>query len=193
MQILEIIGRKRANLGKTTAKQMRREAVVPCVLYGAKVEQVFFAVDMIMFKNLVYTPKVHQVDLNIEGTHYKAILQEVQYHPVSEVILHADFLVVSDDKPVKMEIPIKMTGASPGVQKGGKLLTKVQRLKVSALAKDMPDFIEVSVADLDLNKSIKVGDLKTNGYVILNSPLVTIASVVLTRALKSAAGAPGGK
>jgi large subunit ribosomal protein L25 len=190
MKIIEIIGRKRANLGKSTAKVMRREAVVPCVLYGNKVEQVFFSVDMIQFRDLVYTPKVHQVDLNIEGTHYKAILQEVQYHPVSEVILHADFLVVSETKPVKMEIPVKITGTSPGVQKGGKLLTKVQRLKVSALAKDMPDFIEVSVSDLDLNKSVKVSDIKTNNYTILNSPLVTIATVVLTRALKSAAGAP---
>lgn len=190
MQTLEIIGFKRANLGKSESKKMRREAVVPCVLYGANVEQVFFSVPMIMFKNLVYTPKVHQVDLNIEGKHYKAILQEIQFHPVSEVILHADFLVLTDGKSVKMDIPIKVSGASPGVQKGGKLVTKVKTLKVSALAENMPDFIEVNVSDLDLNKSIKVGDLKTNNYTILNSPLVTLASVVLTRALKSAAGAP---
>jgi large subunit ribosomal protein L25 len=188
MKTLEIIGFKRANLGKSVAKQMRREAVVPCVLYGANVEQVFFSVPMIMFKDLVYTSKVHQVDLNIEGKHYTAVLQDIQFHPVSEVILHADFLVLSADKPVKMDIPIKVTGASPGVIAGGKLVTKVKTLKVSALPANMPDFLEVNVSTLELNKSIKVGDLKTNNYSILNSPLVTIASVVLTRALKSAAG-----
>ncbi len=191
MKSLEIIGFKRANLGKASSKQMRKDAVVPCVLYGGKSEQVFFSVPMIMFKNLVYTDKVHQVELNIEGTIYQAILQDIQFHPVNEVILHADFLLLDETKPVKMEIPIKITGASVGVQKGGKLLTKVKRLKVSAFPKDMPDFIEVNISTLDIGNSIKVSNLETKNYTITNSPLVTIATIVTTRALKT--NAPAGK
>jgi large subunit ribosomal protein L25 len=188
MKTLEIIGFKRANLGKAVAKEMRREAMVPCVLYGGKSEQVFFSVPMILFKNLVYTSKVHQVELNIEGTIYQTILQDIQFHPVNEIILHADFLILDDNKEVKMDIPVKITGTSPGVQQGGKLLTKVKTLKVTALPKNMPDFIEVNISKLELNKSIKVGDLTATNYKIVNSPLVTIATVAMTRALKSAAG-----
>jgi large subunit ribosomal protein L25 len=191
MKNLEIIGFKRANLGKAASKQMRREAVVPCVLYGGKSEQVFFSVPMIMFKNLVYTDKVHQVSLNIEGKIFQAVLQDIQFHPVNEIILHADFLLLDDNTPVKMEIPVKIVGASIGVQKGGKLLVKVKRLKVSALPKDMPDSIEVNVSSLDIGKSVKVGDLQSQKYTITNSPLVTIASIVTTRALKT--NAPAGK
>jgi large subunit ribosomal protein L25 len=191
MKNLEIIGFKRANLGKAASKQMRREAVVPCVLYGGKSEQVFFSVPMIMFKNLVYTDKVHQVSLNIEGKIFQAVLQDIQFHPVNEIILHADFLLLDENTPVKMEIPVKIVGASIGVQKGGKLLVKVKRLKVSALPKDMPDSIEVNVSSLDIGKSIKVGDLSSQKYTITNSPLVTIASIVTTRALKT--NAPAGK
>jgi large subunit ribosomal protein L25 len=189
MKTLEIIGFKRANLGKSVAKQMRREANVPCVLYGGKSEQIFFTVPMILFKNLVYTSKVHQVALNIEGTVYQAILQDIQFHPVNEIILHADFLLLDESKEVKMDIPVKLVGTSPGVQQGGKLMAKVKTLKVTAFPKNMPDFIEVNISKLDLNKSIKVGDLAVQNYKIVNSPLVTIASVVMTRALKSAAGA----
>jgi large subunit ribosomal protein L25 len=191
MKNLEIIGFKRANLGKAASKQMRREAVVPCVLYGGKSEQVFFSVPMIMFKNLVYTDKVHQVSLNIEGKIFQAVLQDIQFHPVNEIILHADFLLLDDNTPVKMEIPVKIVGASIGVQKGGKLLVKVKRLKVSALPKDMPDSIEVNISSLDIGKSVKVGDLQSQKYTITNSPLVTIASIVTTRALKT--NAPAGK
>jgi large subunit ribosomal protein L25 len=191
MKSLEIIGFKRANLGKAASKQMRREAVVPCVLYGAKAEQVFFSVPMIMFKNLVYTDKVHQVELNIEGKIYQAILQDIQFHPVNEVIMHADFLLLEEDKAVKMEIPVKIIGTSVGVQKGGKLLTKIKRLKVSALPKDMPDFIEVNISALEIGASIKVGNLQVKDFTILNSPLVTIATVVTTRALKT--NVPAGK
>jgi large subunit ribosomal protein L25 len=187
MKSLEIIGFKRANLGKASSRDMRREAMVPCVLYGNKMENLFFSVPMILFRELVYTANVYQVDLNIEGTHYKAILQDVQFHPVNELILHADFLLLQEDKAIKMDIPVKITGASVGVQQGGKLLVKVKTLPVKALPKDMPDYITVDVTKLEVGKSIRVEDLTTTNYEIATAGNVTIATVAVTRALKQAA------
>src|SRR5687767_3491096 len=126
MKTQEIIGFKRANLGKSTVKALREESQVPCVLYGGK-EQIHFSVPMILFRDLVYTPEAHIAELNIEGTVYRAILQDIQFHPVNEIILHADFLLLNEDKPVKIDIPIKLIGNAPGVQKGGKLNTKLRK------------------------------------------------------------------
>jgi large subunit ribosomal protein L25 len=183
MKAIEIIGFKRANLGKAEAKQLRADSNVPCVLYGGK-EQVHFFSPMILFRDLVYTPDVHVVNLNVEGTEYKAILQDIQFHPVSEVILHADFLELKDNTPVKMDIPLKFEGTAPGVIVGGKLLVKFRTVKIKALPKDLPDFISVDINKLELGKSIKVGDIKVDNVEILTSPLVTIATVEVPRALR---------
>ncbi|TAD99160.1 MAG: 50S ribosomal protein L25/general stress protein Ctc [Bacteroidetes bacterium] len=193
MKTVEIIGFKRANLGKKAAKSLRKESMVPCVLYGGK-DQVHFNVPMILFKNLVYTPKALMVDLNVEGTKYKAILQEVQFHPVNELILHADFLELNDSKQIRMDIPIKFVGAAIGLQRGGKLITKLKKASVKALPNDMPDVIEVDVTALDLGKSVRISEIPKAAYTILNSPLITIASIGIPRGLKteeSAAPAKG--
>jgi large subunit ribosomal protein L25 len=179
----EIIGFKRANLGKATVKALREDSQVPCVLYGGE-SQIHFSVPMILFKNLVYTPEAHIAELNIEGTIYRAILQDIQFHPVNEIILHADFLLLNDKKEVKIEIPIKLTGNAPGVQKGGKLISKLRKVKIKSLPKNLPDFIEVDITGLDLGKSVRIGDIKTEGFTILNNPLVSIASVEIPRALR---------
>ena len=121
MKIVEIIGYKRANLGKTESKRLRGESFVPCVVYGGK-EQIHFSAPMILFRDVVYTPEARFVELNIEGEIKKAILQDIQFHPVSENIMHADFLGVKEDKPVVMEIPVRLIGNSPGVRNGGKLV-----------------------------------------------------------------------
>ncbi|MBX9850840.1 MAG: 50S ribosomal protein L25/general stress protein Ctc [Cytophagaceae bacterium] len=183
MKTLEIIGFKRANLGKQENKKLREEANVPCVLYGGK-EQVHFYAPMFLFRDLVYTPNVHKVNLSVEGKNYDCILQDIQFHSVNEMILHADFLELAKGKPVKMEIPISFVGQAPGVLKGGKLIQKLKKITVRATPENLPDHIEIDVNGLELNKSIKVGDLKTDKYEILNSKNIPVVSVQVPRALK---------
>ena len=180
METIEIIGYKRANLGKQNSKKLREEGNVPCVVYGGK-EQIHFHSPMILFRDLVYTPGANFVKLNIEGVEKDAILQDIQFHPVSETILHADFLELQDDKKVKMEIPVKIIGNSPGVQQGGKILMRIRKLSLMAYPKNMPSFVEVDISELQLGKSIKVEELLNDQYDILNSPLVSVVSVNIPR------------
>jgi large subunit ribosomal protein L25 len=190
MKNLEIIGYKRANLGKTGSKELRAQSMVPCVLYGGK-EQVHFYSPMILFKQLLYSPNVFQVDLNIEGVQYKAILQDSQYHPVNETILHVDFLELDENKSVRMEVPVRFTGVAPGVQKGGKLISKLRKVKIKSLPANIPDYIDVDISNLELGKSIKVGELKADNYILLNSPSTPIATVEVPRALRGKEEAAG--
>ncbi|RDV13429.1 50S ribosomal protein L25/general stress protein Ctc [Pontibacter diazotrophicus] len=185
MKTLEIIGFKRANLGKQQAKDLRNQSFVPGVLYGNG-EQVHFYAPAILFRDLIYSPEVYEVDLNIEGTHYRSVLQDSQFHPVNEMLLHVDFLQLQDDKPVKIEIPVKFVGTSPGVIAGGKLVTNLRKMKVKALPANLPDYVEVNISDLELGKSIKVARVKPENYEILNNPSAPIATVTVPRALKSA-------
>ena len=180
METIEIIGYKRANLGKKESKKLREEGNVPCVVYGGK-DQIHFHAPMILFRDLVYTPGANFVKLNIEGEEKDAILQDIQFHPVSEIILHADFLQLKDDKKIKMEIPVKIIGDSPGVQQGGKILMRIRKLSLMAYPKNMPSFVEVDISGLELGKSIKVEELLSEDYDILNSPLVSVVSVNIPR------------
>ncbi|KAA9332189.1 50S ribosomal protein L25/general stress protein Ctc [Hymenobacter busanensis] len=183
MKSLEIVGFKRANLGKKDAKALRLDSQVPCVLYGGD-EQVHFSVPAILFRELLYTPEVHIVDLNIEGDTYRAIVQDAQFHPVNEMLLHVDFLLLQDGKEVKMDIPIQFVGVSPGVLAGGKLVSKLRKLKVKATADNLPDYVKVDISDLALGKSIKVNKVQPENYTILTNPLAPIATVTIPRALK---------
>lgn len=190
MKTLEIIGYNRANLGKKSSKDLRREGNVPCVMYGGE-KQVHFYAPMILFRELVYTPNVHKVLLNVEGEQFECILQDIQFHPVSEMILHADFLQIFGDKAIKMEVPVKYVGNSPGVIAGGRLVSKLKKIKVSALPGKMPDFIEVDISELQLGKSIKVGELNITEFEVLNSDRSPVASVELTRAQRGKQSAEG--
>mgnify|MGYP003318387607 CR=1 FL=1 len=183
MKTVEIIGYKRANLGKTESKKLRSESFVPCVVYGGK-EQIHFSAPMILFRDLVYTPEARFVELNIEGKITKAILQDIQFHPVSEVILHADFLELFDNKLIKMSIPVVTHGIAPGIQSGGKLIMKMPKLMIKSLPEDMPESIDVDISKLELGKSIKVADLTPKEYEVLTNPLVTICSVNIPRVMK---------
>ena len=180
MKTIEIIGYKRANLGKNESKKLRDEGNVPSVVYGGK-EQIHFYSPMILFRDLVYTPGANFVKLNIEGEIKNAILQDIQFHPVSEIILHADFLELSENKKIKMEIPVKFLGNSPGVLQGGKILTRIRKLSILAYPKNMPEFIEIDISHLELGKSVKVEDILSEQYEILNSPLVSVVSVNIPR------------
>jgi large subunit ribosomal protein L25 len=190
MKTIEIIGYKRANLGKQEAKRLRREANAPCVLYGGK-EQIHFYTPMALLKALVYTPDAQFVHLHIEEATYRCILQDIQFHPVNEMILHVDFLQIFDDKQVAMSIPVTLTGTAPGVIKGGYLTTKLRKLPVLAYPKDMPEYIQADVSSLDLGQMMRIRDIEIAQYKILASPGIPIASVEIPRALRSAASKEG--
>ncbi len=185
MKTVGIIGYKRANLGKSEAKKLREEGMVPCVLYGGK-KQIHFYTPMILFRELVYTDEAHFAMLTIEGEDepIEAILQDIQFHPVSEIIIHADFLQLFRGTHIKMSIPVRPMGSAPGMEQGGKLITKLKYLSVRSLPKNMPEFIPIDVSKLELGKSIKVGELEPGEYEILNSSLVTIAGIEVPRVLK---------
>lgn len=185
MKTVEIIGYKRANLGKSDAQKIREEGNVPCVLYGDK-DQVHFYAPVILFRDLVYTNEAHFVHLNIEGEECQAIMQEIQFHPVSEIILHVDFLKISEERKIKMEIPTRLVGQAPGVAKGGTLVRKRTSLKVLAFPKDMPDHIDVDCATLDFHHSVKVGDMKFANLEFLDPKQASIAVVEVPRSAKVA-------
>ena len=183
MKTVEIIGYRRANLGKTGSQKLRDEGLVPCVLYGGD-EQIHFYSPMILFREVVYTNEAHFVHLNIEGEECQAILQEVQFHPVSEIILHADFLRITEDRKVKMSIPIRLVGEAPGVLKGGALVRKRAALKVYAFPKEMPDHIDVDVSTLDFHHAVKVADMQMEGLEFMDPKHASIAVVEVPRAAK---------
>ncbi len=187
MKTIEIVGFNRSKLGKTESKHLRENGNVPCNLYGSKGNVTFYA-PMFLFKDLVYTPNAYMVDLNIEGTVYRSILQEIQYHPVSEVIMHADFLYVGDGQPIVMNIPLKIVGTAVGITKGGKLAMKVRKVKVQATPENMPDFVEVNVENLDLGQSIKIGHIKQENFKIMANMSIPVASILIPRAVKQQQG-----
>lgn len=183
MKTIEIIGYKRANLGKADSKKLRNESLVPCVIYGGK-EQIHFAAPMILFRELVYTAEAHFVKLNVEGKEYNAIMQDIQFHPVSEVILHVDFLEYSAGNPIKMDIPVHISGISPAVSSGGTLIVKRRQLSIKSLPKNMPEHINVDISTLEFGKAVKVGDLEAKDYEILDTPQASIAVAEIPRALR---------
>lgn len=192
MKTLEIVAYKRENFGSKSSKDIRNEGYVPCVMYGGK-ENVHFYAPAILFRDLVYTKNVHFVKLNVEGDEYDCVLQDIQFHPVSEMILHADFLEFNEKSFLKMEVPVKVTGSSPGVMAGGKVMSKMRKLKVRALPQNMPEFIEVDITGIELGKSAKVRDIATENYEILNSPGNPILSIEIPRALRGKQAAEEGE
>jgi large subunit ribosomal protein L25 len=192
MNTIAISGSPRENVGKRDAKELRYAGKVPAVLYGGK-SQVHFAIDAPDLKELVYTAEVNFVEIEVGGKKVKAILQDIQFHALTEKIIHIDFLQLFEDKALTMEIPVKLTGTSPGVKMGGKLVQKLRKLKVNALPKNMPQYVEVSMEVLEVGKSVRVRDLKADKYTITNVPEDTIVSVIMSRALKQAEQEAGKK
>ena len=185
MKSIAISGSLRENVGKRDAKELRYQAQVPAVLYGGPT-QTHFSVSAADLKAVVYTPVVHFIDLNIAGVTSRAIIKDMQFHPLTEQLIHIDFLLLDDNKPITIEIPVKLTGTSPGVKTGGKLVQKLRKLRVKALPKDHLDAIEVSIEKLDVGKSVKVGELKFDNLTITNAKEDTIVSVTTSRALRQA-------
>jgi len=194
MKTFEVKGTARTAVGKKDTKKLRAEGKVPCVLYGGE-EVIHFTAEAGEFRHLIYTPSVYLINFDIDGKKYQASMQDIQFHPVTDEVQHIDFLRITDDKPVKIDIPVKLTGYAKGIQKGGRLKTNLRVLRVKGLAKDLPDTIKVDVTNLDLGASIRVGEVSVEGLEILNTKSVPVASVVITRAARAAmtAAAKGGK
>jgi len=187
MKSVNITGHKRDGKGKSIAGQLRAEGYVPCELYG-KSGNVHFKVFVNDFKQIVYTPDVNIIDLDIDGKHYNALVKEVQFHPVSDEILHVDFHEFEDSKQVKLELPIRFIGVAAGVREGGKLNKKLRTLKVKGFPKDMPDAIEVDISSLGLGKSIKVKEVSAGKLEIMNALSIPIATVDVPRDVKTKEG-----
>jgi len=180
MKTIALKGELRTDLGKSATKLVRAKGMTPCVLYGSG-ENTHFSVYEADFKKLVYTPNTYLVRLDTDGKQVIAKLQDLQFHPVSESILHADFFALDLSQPITLELPIKVVGNSPGVRAGGKLRIKIKKLKVIGLVQDMPDFIEVSIDKLEIGKSVRVRDLKVDKIELLDTPENSVVSVVVTR------------
>ncbi|MCL1821858.1 MAG: 50S ribosomal protein L25/general stress protein Ctc [Prolixibacteraceae bacterium] len=185
METREITGEIRKATGKKDSKKLRAEEMVPCVLYGGE-ENIHFYVPFNQFRKIIYTPEVFIINLNLDGKNYQAILQDTQWHPVEEEMLHADFLQVFDNRPVKINLPVNITGTAKGIKTGGKLKVNLRTLKVRGSIKDMPNAIDVDVTHLGLSQSIKVGDLKQKGIELLNNKSDVIATIMVTRAARAA-------
>ena len=185
MKAIFMSGSSRANVGKKDAKALRVDGLVPCVLYGGD-SQIHFSVIATEFKPLLFTPDVHTVELNIEGKLYKAVLQDIQYHNLNDSVLHADFLQLSENKPMIIQIPVRTTGVSSGVRAGGKLVTKLRKLKVRALLTDLPDFISIDISPLEIGQGVKVREISVPGVTLLDAPNVDVVAVTATRASRQA-------
>ena len=187
---MESIGLKaslRKETGKKSSKTIRAEEGVPCVLYGGKENINFFATEG-DFRHLIFTPHVYIVNIDIEGNNHNAIIKDLQFHPVTDKLLHVDFYEVSETKAITVEVPVKLTGSSVGVREGGKLVTERRKVQVKGLPKDIPAEIEIDITQLGIGKSIRVGDIVTDGkYTVGLSHEAPIVSVRITRAAAAAA------
>mgnify|MGYP000929361513 CR=1 FL=1 len=186
MKTLELSAAVRTETGKTFAKNIRKSALIPANIYGGQ-DNLMISVDEKELMKAIYTPNVYIVNLNVEGKVYSTVIKETQFHPVSYKVLHVDFLQISDKKKITIGLPIVLDGQSEGAKQGGKLVQVVRKVRVSGLAKDLPESIIIDVTNLGLGKSIMVGDLEFKKYSIAEPKSVVIATVKTTRAAKDAA------
>jgi len=186
MKSITIEGSERESVGKKATKALRDAGMVPCVIYGGS-QPVHFAADERAFKNLVYTPNAHTVEVVLAGKKYNAILQDIQFHPVSDRINHIDFFQLSDDKEIIMEVPVNVVGTSPGVLLGGVLRLNQRRLKVKALPKNLPDFVEANISELQMGNKLYVTKIETNNFKLMHPDNTVVCQVRISRAAMKAA------
>ncbi|MGZ3932659.1 MAG: 50S ribosomal protein L25, partial [Bacteroidia bacterium] len=175
----------------TNATLLRNKGEVPCVIYGGK-EQIHFSADYRAFKPVIYTPETNLIAIELGGTTYKAVVQEAQFHKVTDKLIHVDFLEVVDGKPVTVHIPVKVVGGqAEGVKNGGRLVVQMRKLKVKGLIDKLPSAIELNAEKLDIGKSISAGDIKIDGITVLHPANISVISVLTTRAVEAEVAAPG--
>ena len=187
MKTVSLSGSLRENVGKKDTKALRMAEMVPCVMYGSGEEQVHFATAEKNFKKILFTPETYIIEFDVNGKIYKTILQDIQYHPVTDRVLHADFLIVKEDQPITVTLPVALEGSAAGVMRGGKLKKGVRKVKVCGLIKDLPDYIKVNISNVNINEAIKVKDLNienvtpvTPGYTVIVAVNMARGAVVST-------------
>lgn len=194
MKEFALNGKKRESVGKKASKMLRKEGMIPCNLYGentvdGKPVAMAFTISMAELRKVVYTPEVYVINLNIDGEPHKAVLKELQFHPVTDAVLHADFYEVNETKPITIGIPVKLNGLAQGVRDGGKLNLSIRKINVTAPYPSIPEILDIDVTNLELGKSIKVGELSFEGLELATPAEVVVCSVKTTRASRSAAAA----
>ena len=197
MKSIEIKGSLRTETGKKAAHSLRQNNGVPCVLYGMQKDEngnqvaTHFTVTVDGLRKLVYTPHIYVVDLNIDGKIVNAIMKDIQFHPVTDAILHVDFLQINEENPIVMEVPVQLEGLAEGVKAGGKLALQMRKIKVKALYNVIPEKLTVNVAHLGLGKTVKVGELSFEGLELMSAKEAVVCVVKLTRAARGAAATAG--
>ncbi|MEM0541812.1 50S ribosomal protein L25/general stress protein Ctc [Flavobacterium sp. j3] len=186
MKSITIKGSERESVGKVATKALRDAGMVPCVIYGGS-QPVHFAAEEKAFKNLVYTPNAHTVVVDLGGKSANVILQDIQFHPVSDKILHIDFFELNENKEIIMEVPVKVTGTSPGVLLGGDLRLNQRRLKVKALPKHLPDYVEANISELEMGNKLYVTKLEAKNFKLMHPDNTVVAQVKISRAAMKAA------
>ena len=193
MKTITIEGQLRTDFGKSATRQLRSQELVPGVIYGGA-QEINFAAPARIFRHLVYTPNFQLAEVTVDGKTYRCILKDLQFDKVSDELIHVDLLELVEDKKIIASIPLKYVGTAEGVKGGGRLVTKMKALKVKTYPKYLKEQIEVNVEHMNVGDNIRVEDVKTENYEIMNSPRIPIASVVTTRALRQEeAAAPKGK
>ena len=190
---INVSGQKRNAIGKKAAKEVRKEGLVPCNIYGIEKDAdnrpvaTSFTIPFSELRKVVYTPNVYVVNINIDGTEKKAVIKELQFHPVSDALLHVDFLEINEEKPVTVGIPVKLVGHAAGVRNGGRLSLSIRQIKVTAPYTRIPELLEIDVTALEIGKSIKVGELNFEGLEFATPKEVVVCSVQMTRQARAAA------
>ena len=193
MKSINVKGTARTATGKKATRDLRKNGGVPCNLYGENKNEngesiaMSFATTQEELRKLVYSPDIYSVNLTIDGKECKAVMKELQFHPVTDQLLHVDFYEITEEKPIVMEVPIQMTGLAEGVKAGGKLAASVRKLKVRAPYTAIPEKLISDVTNLALGKTIKVGELSFEGLELVTSPSVVVCQVKMTRSAMSAA------
>ncbi|MGG6545568.1 UNVERIFIED_CONTAM: 50S ribosomal protein L25/general stress protein Ctc [Prevotella sp. 15_C9] len=186
MKEIKISGEKRASVGKKASKELRKEGLIPCNLYGeikenGKPVAVSFSSPMSELRKLIFTPHIYVVELMIGGERHTAILREIQFHPVTDAVLHVDFYEINDTKPIVMGVPVKLQGLAQGVRDGGRMNLSIRKINVKAPYQQIPEHLDIDVTGLRLGKSIKVGDLSFENLELVTSKDVVVCSVKATR------------
>ena len=195
MKEINVTGQKRTDLGKKASKLLRKEGLVPCNLYGEQKDEngkpvaMSFAVPMTELRKVVYTPHIYVINLLIDGESHTAVMKELQFHPVTDALLHVDFYEVNEQKPLTIGIPVKLVGLAQGVRDGGRMSLSIRKINVTAPYKQIPEHLDIDVTALKIGKSIKVGELSFEGLEIATPKEVIVCSIKMTRAAQQAAAA----
>lgn len=180
MNLVAITAQKREQLGTKFSKELRRAGNVPCVVYGGESPVHFYAAAA-DFRKVIYTPNVYKIEVELDGTTIPCMIQDIQFHPVSDDVLHIDFIQLIEGKPVTIDVPVRLIGNARGVRNGGKMKRVLRKLKIKATPDNLPDAIEHDITNLRIGQSVRVSDLSTQGFDIVNSPSAVLVSIKTSR------------